>query len=196
MSFLWDYLVGGKCVNDPLMTPDKKEWMDCSARIAKYTLINAIFGLVIVITILIFVLPLLIVTNTITSVWYLYLTVGIGALVIGSVIFNYITAGVTAESRWDAAETKVRAQLTDVMDDTYFTNYEKYDEAKKKEVKTKWLDGAKKIREIENEQTRVRAAETQAYGMAGVGFGQTASGVSSLATSGLGIYNTFRSNKK
>lgn len=185
-GFLWDYLVGGKCINDPLMTPDKKEWMNCAAKIAKYNLTSAIIGTVVLMTIIIIVLSLFDASGL-----YWFGAFALGAFIIGSAAVNNMMSAVSAESRWDAAETKIRAQLGDITDEKYFTDFEKYDEAKRKDVKAKWLDGAKKIREIEAEQSRVRAAELQGKGLYLTGIGQTGQAVSSVANTGFGIYEAF-----
>lgn len=185
-GFLWDYLVGGKCVNDPLMTPDKKEWMNCTTKIAKYNLISSIIGAVVIMTILIIVLSLVDAGGL-----YWFGAFAIGALIIGSAVVKNMMSAVSAEARWDAAETKVRAQLGNITDEKYFVDFEKYNEPDKKDVKAKWLDGAKKIRDIENEQSRVRAAELQGKGMYLTGVGQASQGITSLANATLGVYKEF-----
>jgi ABC-type transport system involved in cytochrome bd biosynthesis fused ATPase/permease subunit len=190
-GILWDYMVGGKCINDPLMTPDKKEWMGCASKIAKYNLVSSIIAAVVIMTILIIVLSLL---DAGTLYWFG--AFALGALIIGSAVFSNMMATVSAETRWDATETKVRAQLSDVQDDKYFTNFETYDESKKKAVKEKWLDGAKKIREIEAEQRRLDAQDRAARGMENMGQGQRMQGYAAVGNTVGQFANMFNTHTK
>ncbi len=179
----------GKCINDPLTYPDKAKWMECAV---KFSYADAANGCIFVALLIVFSIIFIAVGAIKNDGAHWWAGVGMGAFAVFvacGTIFFYKTHMVQASHAWDIAEEKVRSYAPDVIDETYFVNYSKYDATKQSEVKAKWVAGAAKVREAKNEAAKIDAAQDQADGAKHMGW-------AALASTAANVYKMFNPGKK
>ena len=179
----------GKCINDPLTYPDKAKWMECAVKFSYAEAANSCIFVALLLVFSIIFIAVGAIKND-GAHWWAGVGMGVFAMFVAcGIIFSYKTHMVRASHTWDIAEEKIRSYTPDVIDETYFVNYSKYDATKQSEVKAKWVAGAAKVREAKNEAAKIDAAKTQADGAKNVGW-------ASMAHVAAGVLNTLNSRKK
>jgi len=137
------------CVVDPLIEPDKKNWLECSKGFAKT---NFITGLVVVIILAIMVIGIQFATST--SAITMGITGAFALLFLAGVIYTYQVSDQTAESHWEDAKSKISRKMDNP---NAFDNYANEEPEKKNELRKQWIKHGEELQEIEREEARIRA---------------------------------------
>jgi hypothetical protein len=143
------------CVVDPLIEPDKQNWLECSKGFAKT---NFITGLVIVIILAIMVIGIQFAVGA--GAITVGITSGLALLFLFGVIYTYQVSDQTADRNWEDAKSKISRKMDNP---NAFDNYANEEPEKKNELRRQWIKHGEELQEIAREEARTQAMNNMSH---------------------------------
>lgn len=198
-GFFYNYFVGPECAVDPYTEPSKKDWVDCSGKLATYNMVTTTMAVLIFLIIAIIVLYVFDASGLL-----LFGVIGLSFGILGYSYVSNLMFKFNSSAQWSQVKADVVREMGDAKPKDFFDDYDNLAEKDKTVKKEFWLETVKKLRDRELGEQMADADVAQKKGIASLtnaaAIGQQLSAAqtgltlaSTVANTGMGVVNFFGS---
>jgi len=196
-GFLYNYFVGPECATDPYTEPSKKDWVDCSGKLANYNMVTTTIGIIVFLIIAIMVLHVFDAPGLL-----LFGVIGLSFVILGYSYVSNLMFKFNSSAQWYQVKSDVVREMGDAKPKDFFDDYDNLAEKDKTIKKEFWMETVKKLRARELGEQLADADVAQKKGIASLtnaaAVGQQLSAAqtgltlaSNVANTGMGVINFF-----